>query len=184
MRNKVVAIPFLFVLIALVFTLQPIASSAHVLKPGAFVIGLVAPQPDSADLSEEGVAWVSAGVVKILPKHDSWVKDTEVLVNGNANAYAALVDDRNNQYPAFKKLSGKQESFRLEKWVSMPGDKLASLTLLIGYKGEAGEKVPKVRVSPKFEQTLVYSPGHGGYQEVSVETDIFPDLSGNTITLR
>lgn len=174
-------------LIAAVLLLWPGSpASAHVLRPGAFVIGLIAPQPDSADLNGEGVAWVAVGAVRILPRHDSWVTGTEVLVKGNPNAYAALVDDRNNQYLTFKKLSGKQESLQLEKWVWMQGDKLAAFTILIGYMGEAGEKVPKVQASPRFEETVVYSPGpgHGKYQEVSVATDIFPDSSGNTITLR
>lgn len=186
MRNKGIAVPPFFALLALALALLPMTSSAHVLKPGAFVVGFIAPQPDSADLNGEGVAWVAAGAVKIVPRHDSWVTGTEVHVQGNAHAYAALVDDRDNQYLTFKKLSGEQELLQLEKWVWMQGDKLVALTLLIGYRGEAGEKVPKVQVSPRFEETVVYSPGpgHGRYQEVSVATDILPDSGGNTITLR
>lgn len=161
MTNKVLTILLPLVLVALAFTVQPMTSSAHVVNPGARVRGFIVPQPDFANLNKEGVAWVIAAEIGVAPEHTSEVTGVGFLVQDDENVWQGI------------QLNG-----------SAPAGAMTNFTFRIGYRGKSGEVVPKMWVRLTLDQVRVYSPGHGGDQQVEmIEPPPIPP-QGETITLR
>lgn len=175
MRNKMPVFLLLGVLVCL-FLFSTSTTSGHTVNPGAQIRCALGTQPDSVALNKEGIGRVSVGHCNISAKHRSLLSGMSFLLEGNSSAIAILkmqIPKESSQEIASLKLNGTLQYFTLERWVKIPAEKMVQFELFIGYEGEPGNVVPKVKVTSKVEETLIYSPGHGGYQKIDVAVDVF-----------